>query len=102
MEQGYEIEPERIGRSASRRRPVVAIVLALAVVAVALVKPWDLADPDRSPAVRATSGPGVAVAVATPAPRVGDARPVAAAPDTVAIWPSARTPSLLATQTAEQ
>jgi hypothetical protein len=103
MDSQYEIEPERIGRSGGGHRPLVAIFIGLVVVAVMVSKPWDGPDA-RSHAVRPTTAAGVAAA--TPAgPRVApglDSRPVAAAPAAVPGWPAAPSPTVLATQTAQE
>ena len=103
METRYEIEPERIGRPGDRRRPLVAIVIGIVVVAVVLLKPWDGPRPP-SQASGPTSAP--AIAAASPAgslvPPARDARPIAAAPAAAPTWPAAAIPTDLATQTAKE
>ena len=100
MEPGYEVEPERIGRATGRRRPAALVAIALVVVAVVLVKPWDRPDTSAPAVVPATPEP--VVAVAPPVPRILAVRPAAAAPTAEPTWPSALAPSLLATQTAKE
>lgn len=99
METRYEIEPERIGRPGDRRRPLVAIVVGIVVVAAVLLKPWD-APTTPGP----TSGPAVAVASPTGSlvPPVLDSRPVALSPADPPTWPAAPIPTDLATQTAQE
>ncbi|MFL5641564.1 MAG: hypothetical protein ACJ776_10895 [Chloroflexota bacterium] len=101
MQTRYEVEPERIGRSAGRRRPAALIAITLVTAAALLVKPWERAD-SALPAVVPT--PGSVVAVAPPVPRILLPRPSVspAAPAASPTWPSERAPSLLAAQTAKQ
>ncbi|MFL5718658.1 MAG: hypothetical protein ACJ77V_13880, partial [Chloroflexota bacterium] len=101
METRYEVEPERIGRSAGRGRPAALIAIALVIAATLLIKPWEGAN-SVLPAVVPTPEPVVAVAPALP--RILLARPTAspAPPAASPTWPSERGPSLLASQTAKQ
>jgi hypothetical protein len=101
METRYEVEPERIGQAAGRRRPAALIAIVLVVAATLLVKPWE--GPDTSgPAVVPTTEP--VVAVAPPVPRILLPRPTATPgpPAATPTWPSERDPSLLASQTAKE
>ena len=106
METRYEVEPERVGRAADRRRPLVAIVVGLVVVAAVLVKPW--AGPTPSPAAGPASAPPAAVASpAGSAVSPGlDARPIAVAPAVAPAvtptWPAAPAPTTLTAQTAHE
>ena len=99
METGYEIEPERVGRTTDRRRPLVAIAVALVVAAAVLVKPWD-APRDRTPAVEPTSVP--ALALVSPGVSLPDPRPVDVVPASEPTWPATGSGTALAAQTANQ
>jgi hypothetical protein len=99
MESGYEIEPERIGRRTDRRRPLVAIVVAIVIVATVLVKPWA-GDDAKSGVVRLTSVP--ADAVASPAATIADPQAADLGPAPDPTWPASRAATALATQTANQ
>lgn len=99
METGYEIEPERIGRTTDRRRPLVVIVVALIVAALVLVKPWDGQD-EGSRAVRPTTPP--AIAEASPGVSLPDPLPVDLVPLAHPKWPASGSATTLATETAKE
>ena len=83
MVTGYEMEPERVGRTRSRRVPAL-VGAAVLVLAVVIAKPWASAQPGPAKPVPDL----LAVTAATPRPTAADTSTTA--PETrpaVPTWP---------------
>ena len=78
MDTGYEMEPERVGRTRSRRVPAL-VGTAVLVLAVVIAKPWANAQPaPAKPApdlLAVTAASPHATAVSTFDDRPGDPAP---------------------------
>ena len=79
MDTGYEMEPERVGRTRSRRVPAL-VGTAVLVLAVVIAKPWaDATAGTRQTRTRSPRGDGGVAARPTAGPsddRPGDLPPI--------------------------